>query len=118
MDKGGEKRGIFIFQPISSCQMSRGRYFGVLNSHLEEFFGSQPPGGVHRGGGGGKDKLTFVIWPISLCKMFKSGLFGVLIPNLEEFLGSHPPEGVHRGGGREGEKMTFCYLANIIVQDV
>ena len=48
------KRGIFIFQPISSCDMSRGRFFGVLNAKLEEFFGSHPPGGVHRGGKGGR----------------------------------------------------------------
>ena len=47
------KRGIFIFQPISSCDMSRGRFFGMLISNLEEFFGSPPPGGVYRGGGKG-----------------------------------------------------------------
>ena len=49
--EAGEKRGIFIFQPISSCYMSRGRFFGMLISNLEEFFGSHAPGGVHGGGG-------------------------------------------------------------------
>ena len=43
------KRGIFIFQPISSCDMSKGRFFGMLISNREEFFGSHPPGGVHGG---------------------------------------------------------------------
>ena len=31
-------------------------FFGVLNSNLEEFFGSPPPGGVH---GGGKRDFYF-----------------------------------------------------------
>ena len=52
----GEKRRIFIFQPISSSDMSRGRFFGMLISNLEEFFGSHPPGGVHGGGGGGEEE--------------------------------------------------------------
>ena len=29
-------------------------FFGVLNSKMEEFFGSPPPGGVQGGGGGGR----------------------------------------------------------------
>ena len=31
-------------------------FFGVLNSKLEEFFGSPPPGGVRGGGRGGEEK--------------------------------------------------------------
>ena len=32
--------------------MSKGRFFGMLISNMEEFFGSHPPGGVHEGGRG------------------------------------------------------------------
>ena len=40
--------------------MSRGRFFEMLISNLEEFFGSHPPGGVHGGGrGGGKRRIFF-----------------------------------------------------------
>ena len=51
---------IFIFQLISSSDMSRGRFFGMLISNLEEFFGSHPPGGLHGGGGrGGRGGFLF-----------------------------------------------------------
>ena len=60
----GEKMGIFIFQPISTCDMSIGRFFGMLISNLEEYFGSHPPGGVHCGLGGeeGKEGDFFLSW--------------------------------------------------------
>ena len=58
--EGGEE-GIFIFPPISPCEISRGRFFGMLISNLEEFFGSHPPGGVHRGGEGG-GKVEFFLF--------------------------------------------------------
>ena len=43
--RGGGEKGIFIFQLISSFEMSRGRFFGVVNSNLEEIFGSPPSSG-------------------------------------------------------------------------
>ena len=60
--EGGGKRRIFIFPPISSCYMSRGRFFGMLFSNLEDFFGSHPPGGVHGGGEGAGGKGGFLFF--------------------------------------------------------
>ena len=61
---GGGGRGGFYFQPISSCDMSSGRFFGMLISNLEEFFELHPPGGVHcgLGGEGGKEGDFFLSW--------------------------------------------------------
>ena len=50
-EEGGGGKGIFIFQLISSFEMSRGRFFGVVNSNLEEIFGSPPSSGGVPGGG-------------------------------------------------------------------
>ena len=110
---GGWKRRIFIFQPISSCDMSRGRFFGVLNSKLEEFFGSHPPGGVHGGGRGGErgERGDFYFPSISSCQMSRGRFFGVLNSNLEEFFGLHPPGGVHCGWGGEGGKEGDFFLS-------
>ena len=77
--------------------MSRGRFFGILISNLEEFFGSHPSGGVH-GGEGGKRGI-FIFQTTSSCEMISRGrFFGVLNSNLEEFFGTHHPWGVGGGG--------------------
>ena len=84
MEGGGERGRSFIFQPISSCNMSRGRFFGILISNLEEFFGSHPSWGVHGGEGGGKRGI-FIFQTTSSCEMISRGrFFGVLNSNLEE----------------------------------
>ena len=78
--------------------MSRGRFFGLLNSNVEEFFGSHPSGGVNRGGGRGERRRFLFFQPISSCEMTRGRFFGLLNSNLEEFLGSqsHAPGGVNR----------------------
>ena len=85
--------------------MSRGRFFGMLISNLEEFFGSHPPGGVNGGGRGGF--LFFNQYHLVIC--LEVGFFGMLISNLEEFLGSHPPGGVHGGGRGGGKRRIFIF---------
>ena len=88
--------------------MSKGRFFGVLIPNLDEFFGSHPSGGLHRGGRGGEEE-DFIFPPISSRDMSRGRFFGMLISNLEEFFGSHPPGGVH-GGGRGGGKRRIFFL--------
>ena len=53
----GGREASFIFHPISSCEMSRGRFFEALNSNLEEFL-DHIPLGVYMGGGG-KGRFLF-----------------------------------------------------------
>ena len=128
--RGGRRR-LFLFWPISSFVMSKGRFFRLLNSNLEQFFiygdfhllyqdffGSHPPWGRvwRRRRGGGRERLIF--WPISSFWMSKGSFFRLMNSNLEdffiypfcqEFFGLHPPRGVHRGEGGGEQKVTFLF---------
>ena len=75
-DGGGDKKRVFLFSQISTCEMSRGRFFWVLNSNLEEFFESHPLVAYSWGGGREIDEIFEFSIPKNLPLDFSHDDFG------------------------------------------